>query len=61
MRKAQTVRAPVEPLPAELERRVAAIEAGQEAGSDFTLGSWLWMILLGVVVPIALLMWGWVG
>lgn len=48
-------------LPPELERRLAAIESGAEAGSDFDAASWIWMILFGVVLPVALLIWGWAG
>jgi len=43
----------------ELERRIAALESGAETGADFDLLSWCWMILLGVVLPILLLIWGW--
>jgi hypothetical protein len=51
----------VDPLQPELERRLAAIESGAEAGSDFDAASWVWMILLGVALPVALLIWGWLG
>ena len=44
-----------------LEERIAGIESGEEAGTDFGTDSWLWMILFGVIVPIALLTWGWFG
>jgi hypothetical protein len=50
-----------EPLDPELERRVAALESGAEAGTDFDAASWFWMVMLGVVVPAALLLWGWFG
>ena len=50
-----------EPLDPELERRVAALEAGADAGSDFDAASWFWMVLLGILVPVALLVWGWFG
>lgn len=50
-----------EPLDPELERRIAALEAGSDAGSDFDARSWFWMLLLGVVAPAALLVWGWLG
>ncbi len=53
-----TVREPLEP---ELERRVCALEAGADAGSDFDAASWFWMLLLGIVGPVALLVWGWFG
>lgn len=50
-----------EPLERELERRVCALEAGPDAGSDFDAASWFWMVLLGIVGPVALLVWGWFG
>ena len=50
-----------ERLDPELERRILALESGTEAGTDFDLASWCWMILLGIVVPIGLLLWGWFG
>jgi hypothetical protein len=50
-----------EALDPALERRVAALEAGADAGSDFDGASWFWMILLGVAGPVALLLWGWFG
>jgi len=50
-----------EPLDPELERRIAALESGGETGADFDAASWVWMILLGVVLPVALLLWGWFG
>jgi len=50
-----------EALPAELERRIAALESGEEAGTDFDFASWCWMILFGVVLPAGLLLWGWFG
>ncbi len=50
-----------EPLPAELERRIAALESGAETGADFDVASWVWMILLGVLLPALLLLWGWFG
>jgi hypothetical protein len=51
-----------EPLDPELERRVAALESsGTDAGSDFDAASWFWMMMLGVVGPVALLLWGWFG
>lgn len=48
-----------DPLHPDLERRLAAIESGEQAGSDFDTASWVWMILLGIVLPILLLAWGW--
>ncbi len=48
-------------LPAELERRIAALESGAAAGEDFDARSWFWMLLFGVALPVALLLWGWFG
>lgn len=45
-------------LPAELEARLAAVEAAAGA-RDFDAVSWFWMILLGVVLPAALIVAGW--
>jgi len=50
-----------EALDPELERRVVALEEGAEAGADFDAASWFWMLLLGLVGPGALLVWGWFG
>jgi hypothetical protein len=46
-------------LPPELEERIAALEDPARQGSDFDARSWVWLILLGVTVPLALLIWGW--
>jgi hypothetical protein len=51
----------IEPLDPALERRIAALESGAETGADFDAASWVWMILLGVVLPVGLLLWGWFG
>jgi hypothetical protein len=45
-------------LPPQLEARIAAVENAAPA-SDFDASSWLWMILLGVVIPLILLAVGW--
>ena len=46
-------------LPRELEQRITALESGAEQGRDFDRVSWLWLALLGVVVPLVLLAIGW--
>ena len=46
-------------LPPGLEERVAALEDPAQQGSDFDTASWVWLILLGVALPLALLLWGW--
>lgn len=45
-------------LPAELARRIEALEE-QTAAEDFDRVSWLWLLVLGVLLPIALLVLGW--
>ena len=45
-------------LPAELERRLEALEHGGDAG-ELNARSWFWLLLLGVGAPAALLLWGW--
>ncbi len=50
-----------ERLDPELERRVAALESDTRAGVDFDAVSWFWLVLLGIVGPGALLVWGWFG
>jgi hypothetical protein len=46
-------------LPPELQARITALEDPARQGSDFDAVSWAWLILLGVVIPMALLVWGW--
>ena len=46
-------------LPAELEARLAAVEAAS-LGADFDGVSWFWIILLGVAIPGALIITGWI-
>jgi len=46
-------------LPAELEQRIEALEQ-QPAAADFDRRSWVWLALLGVLLPLALLVLGWV-
>jgi hypothetical protein len=48
-----------EDLPPELEERITALEDPARQGADFDAVSWAWLILLGMVVPLALLVWGW--
>jgi hypothetical protein len=45
-------------LPPELEARIAAFENAPPR-SDFDTASWIWMILLGVALPLLLLAIGW--
>jgi hypothetical protein len=46
-----------EPAP-DIEARLAVVEA-HGAGADFDRASWVWMLLLGVVLPAVLLAVGW--
>ena len=46
------------PLPAELERRIDALERIR-GGEDLDARSWAWLILLGAVLPALLLVIGW--
>ena len=46
-------------LPPELQERITALEDPARQGSDFDAVSWVWLILLGVIVPFGLLLWGW--
>ena len=45
-------------LPPELEARIAALETAA-AAPEFDRRSWLWMILLGGVLPLLCLVIGW--
>jgi hypothetical protein len=45
-------------FPPELARRIEALEA-QPTAQDFDPLSWLWLALLGLLLPIALLILGW--
>jgi hypothetical protein len=45
-------------LPAELERRIEALE--RESGAqDIDRRGWLWLVLLGIVIPALLIILGW--
>ncbi|HEX3848491.1 MAG TPA: hypothetical protein VHV81_14005 [Steroidobacteraceae bacterium] len=41
-----------------LEARIAALER-PGATADFDLASWVWMVLLGIAVPVVLILLGW--
>lgn len=45
-------------LPSELTRRIEALEQ-HAAQRDLDFSSWLWLALLGVVLPAVLLLVGW--
>lgn len=46
-------------IPAELERRIKALESVENQGEDFDASSWMWLIILGLVLPVIALIWGW--
>jgi len=46
-------------LPPGLSERIEALENPTQQGADFDARSWGWLILLGIGVPLALLIWGW--
>ncbi len=46
-------------LPANLEQRIAALEADTGDVRDFDARSWAWLALLGIVIPAVLLVVGW--
>lgn len=48
-----------ERLNPELERRLKALENPAEQGEDYDATSWLWLIALGLVLPVIVLIWGW--
>jgi hypothetical protein len=48
-------------IPAELERRIRALELPAGQGEDFDGSSWFWLILLGVALPILALVLGWMS
>lgn len=43
----------------ELERRIRALENVSEQGAGFTAQDWVWLIALGVIIPIVVLVAGW--
>ena len=45
-------------LPPELARRIEALEQ-EPVGPDFDPASWMWLALLGLVLPVCLLIIGW--
>lgn len=47
-----------EPLPAELTARIEALESLPRE-PDFDRASWLWLLLLGLAGPVALIVLGW--
>lgn len=46
-------------LPLDLEQRLDALERPGNQGAGFGSADWVWLLLLGVVGPGLLLLWGW--
>ena len=46
-------------LPDELEKRLEALSEDSAQGADFDLFSWFWLLLLGLIGPIALIIVSW--
>ena len=46
-------------LPPELERRIRELEDPANQGGSFTAADWAWLLILGVIGPLVLLIWGW--
>ena len=47
------------PVPPDLDARIIELEAMSGETKDFDARSWAWLVLLGVIVPIALVIIGW--
>lgn len=43
----------------ELERRIRALDNPSEQGAGFTARDWFWLLVLGVLLPAAILFLGW--
>jgi hypothetical protein len=43
----------------ELERRIAELENPENQGAGFGSVDWIWLAVLGVILPVGLLIWGW--
>jgi hypothetical protein len=50
-----------ESLPAELEHRLCGLESERECGDDFDPVSLCWLLVLGVLIPVGLLLIGWLA
>jgi hypothetical protein len=48
-------------LPEELEQRISRLETGRECGEDFDPVSLCWLFVLGVLIPVGLLLIGWLA
>ncbi|MFG1404317.1 hypothetical protein [Xanthobacter sediminis] len=45
-------------LPPELEARIRVLEDPSQQGADFDGKTWFWLVVLGIVVPAAAVVWG---
>ena len=43
----------------ELQRRLVILEDPRNQGEGFGKTDWIWLVILGVAFPAALLIWGW--
>lgn len=43
---------------AELERRIALMEDAGNLGAKLESRDWMWLLILGVALPLAFLVWG---
>ena len=48
-------------LPAGLEQRISRLESGRECGDDFDWASLCWLLVLGILIPVGLLLIGWLA
>lgn len=42
-----------------LEQRIALVEASDHPRLDLKCQDWLWVVVLSVLIPALLLVWGW--
>lgn len=43
----------------ELQRRLEILEDPRNQGEGFGTTDWVWLVVLGILFPVALLIWGW--
>jgi len=48
-------------LPDELEQRLQTLTEESGQGADFDLISWFWLLLLGLIGPIAVIIASWIA
>jgi hypothetical protein len=47
--------------PPELKARLYYLKAPENQGQGFQPIDWIWLLLLGVIAPIVLIIWGWLS